>query len=401
MVVGPVLPCAGTRPEPSLLCLIARKAELPMTSPAATDARAELAGSLQHFGAIVSDFGLAYPKLGAPERKIDTVEGFRLFLRYLTIGIDQFVEHADPAFPAFYQKSRDGVRKYAGDSPAQLYDSSPVSSRYEYEVTGSMRETALIELTVYSGDLSGTNPQPRRLVASITDEQLQVADNGDFSIRLAKGATGPNTLALDDDSSSLSVRRYLRDPRTDRPRRLEIRRVTAGPDKPELRTEDLRRGMVRAAEFAAHNVTIWAQWVDNLRARKTNVLHPMHDSGDIYTPRGHRYSNGYWSIPDGYALTISFTPPEGSYWSFVPMNYWMESLEWRFGGRVYATSLDTEPDRDGVVRLVMAATDPNLADHHWIETDGHAEGTMALRFGRCTDDIGDVQVELVATTTSH
>ncbi|CAM3047268.1 DUF1214 domain-containing protein [Prescottella defluvii] len=371
-----------------------------MTSPTPTD-QAALAEALQHIGTTLSDFGAAYPKLEAPDRQIDTAEGFRLFLRYLTIGIDQFVEHADPAFPAFYQKSRDGVRKYAGDSPAQLYDSSPVSGRYEYEVTGNMRETALIEFTVYSGDFSGSDQRPRRLVASITDEDLQVSDNGDFSIRLSRNATGPNTLALDDDGSSLSVRRYLRDPSTDRPRPLEIRRVSAGPDRPELGTEDLRRGMMRAADFASHNTAIWARWVADNRARKTNVLSPMHDSGDIHTPRGHRYCNGYWSIADGHALIISFTPPRDSYWSFVPMNYWMESLEWRFGNRVYATSLDAEPGPDGIVRLVMAATDPHLGDHLWIDTDGHTEGAMALRFGRCTEDVGDVRIELITPAPTH
>ncbi|MFC9516727.1 hypothetical protein ACFTSD_13435 [Nocardiaceae bacterium NPDC056970] len=354
-----------------------------------------LTESLRRFAAVVTEFGGSFPELRAPGRQIDTAEGYRLFLRYLTIGLDQFVEHADPAFPAFYQKSRDGVRKYAGDSPAQIYDSCPVSSRYEYEVTGNLAETALIELTVYSGDFSGSNPRPRRLVSSLTDEELHVSADGDFTIRLAENATGPNTLALDDDCTALSVRRYLRDPRRDKPRPLAVRRVGAGPERPVLSTDALRDSMIRAAQFAAHNATIWAQWVAAARDSKMNVLVSMHDSGDIFTPRGHRYLDGYWSIPENRALTIAFTPPEGAYWSFVPMNFWMESFEWRFGNRVYATSLDTEPGPDGVVRLVLSAIDPLLDDHLWIDTDGHTQGVMALRFGRCVTDIADARVESI------
>lgn len=354
-----------------------------------------LAESLRRFAAVVAEFGGSFPELKAPDRQTDTAEGYRLFLRYLSIGLDQFVEHADPAFPAFYQKSRDGVRKYAGDSPAQIYDSCPVSSRYEYEVTGSLAETALIELTVYSGDFSGSNSRPRRLVSSLTDEELQFSTDGDFVIQLSKDASGPNTLTLDDDSTALSVRRYLRDPRRDKPRPLTVRRVGAGPERPILSTDALRNGMIRAAEFAAHNATIWARWVDAARDSKTNVLVPMRDSGDIFTPRGHRYLDGYWSIAENRALTIAFTPPDGAYWSFVPMNFWMESFEWRFGNRVYATSLDTEPGPDGVVRLVMSASDPCLDHHLWIDTDGHLEGVMALRFGRCVTDIADVRVESI------
>ncbi|MCL2532728.1 MAG: hypothetical protein FWE39_01060 [Nocardiaceae bacterium] len=366
-----------------------------------TDDVSALAHSFDEFASVVSDFGNRFAELNAPDNQIDTAEGYRLFLRYLTIGIDQFVEHADPAFPAFYQKSRDGVRKYAGDSPAQIYDSCPVSGRYEYEVKGNLAETALIELSVYSGDFSGSNPQPRRLVASITEEDLQLSESGDFTLRLARNATGPNTLALDEDGTGLSVRRYLRDPRTDKPRPLSIRRIGPGPARPVLRTEELRDGIVRAAGFAAHNVRIWARWVDDVRRSKANELTSMHDSSDIYTPSGHRYLNGYWSVPDGHALVISFVPPADAYWSFVPMNYWMESFEWRFGNRVYATSLDAEPGADGVVRLVLAAVDPQLDDHLWIDTDGHVEGTMALRFGRCTVDVADVRVELIAHTAGN
>ncbi|MFS3129277.1 hypothetical protein ACLM5J_12825 [Nocardioides sp. Bht2] len=77
---------------------------------------------------------------------LDVAEGHRLFLRYLGIGIDTFIEHADARFPAFYAKSRDGVRKFAGDSPSQLYDTAPISAEFDYEVTGSLRDVTLIEL---------------------------------------------------------------------------------------------------------------------------------------------------------------------------------------------------------------------------------------------------------------
>lgn len=368
-----------------------------MVSGAGDRAQRVLADAMREFGELCAGFGSEFSQLDSPGSELDTIEGYRLYSRYLSIGIDRFVEYVDPAFPAFYSPSRDGVRKFAGDSPAQLYDNSPVSSEFRYEVTGSLDETALIEFTVYSGEMSGSGGRGRRLVASLTDEDLEVSDSGDFVVRLAQGAEGRNSLALDDDSKTLVVRRYVRDPLRDRPRPLSIRRLGPGPAAPTVTAESHAEGMVRAARFALANVEMWAKWVSADRESKFNALTSMADAGDIHTPKGHRYLNGYWSVRPGTALTIAFSPPTGSYWSFVPMNFWMESLEWRFGHKVFATSFDTEPGPDGVVRLVLAAEDPGLPGHRWIEIGEHVEGTMSLRYGRCDEPVRDAQVELIGS----
>lgn len=180
---------------------------------------------------MIRDFPEKFAQLPMPDNAIDAAEGNRLFLRYLTIGIEQFIEYTDPAYPDFQQKTRAGVRKFAGDSPAQLYDSSPVSSKYQYIVTGSMAETELIELTVYSGDLSGANKTPRRLIDAITEAEIDTTTDGSFTLTVAAGHEGRNGVKLDTDASVLSVRRYLRDPRVDRPRPLSIRRI-GGPVNP-------------------------------------------------------------------------------------------------------------------------------------------------------------------------
>ncbi|OYD70427.1 hypothetical protein [Rhodococcus sp. OK302] len=347
----------------------------------------------------IRDFPEKFAQLPMPEHAIDAAEGSRLFLRYLSIGIDQFIEYADPAYPDFYQKTRAGVRKFAGDSPAQLYDACPVSSEYQYIVTGNMLETKLIEFTVYSGDLSGANKTPRRLIDAITEEDIDTGPDGNFTLTIAAGHVGGNGLRLDDDASSLSVRRYLRDPRLDKPRPLSIRRVGGPVNPPPVTADTLAVGLERAAQFAWFNTRIWAEWVSKDKAEKLNQLTLMHDSGDIFTPAGHKYLNGYWSIPEGHALRISFTPPGGAYWSFVPMNYWMESLEWRFGNRVYATSFDTKADKTGRIELVLAHRDPKIPGATWLETLGHSEGAMAFRFARCDNELPDTTVELFRLET--
>ena len=235
-----------------------------------------------------------------------------------------------------------------------------------------------------------------RLIASLTDETLKRDAGGNFTVHLNRRGEGVNAIRLEPDASSFLVRRYLRDPRKDRPRPLLIERVSAGPAFPPLRAEALGKSIAAAADFAMWNVKTWAQWVvERDRAVRINALGAFQDTGDIYTPAGHRYLSGYWQVPDGKALLISFRPPPKAYWSFVPMNFWMESFEWRFGNRVFASSFATPLDKDGYARFALASRDPGMKGVQWIETMGHYEGPMSLRLARHTGPMPEVRCELL------
>ncbi|WP_374285442.1 hypothetical protein [Novosphingobium sp.] len=356
-----------------------------------------LAEAMAKLATTLSGFPDAYPGLRAPASELDRAEGYRLFLRYLTIGIDTFVQYSDPLFPAFFQATRDGVRKFAGDSPEQLYDKAAISGGHDYLVTGSLRDVALIEFGIYSGGLYA-GADRRRLIDSLTERDLRVQSNGEFKVRLSRSERGPNVLRLTPDASSIVVRRYLRDPISNHPPPLAIHRMSGDAQLQPLDTADLAKSIERAGNFALWNVQTWAKWMANNRDRQRNSLAPMPDEGDIYTPAGHRYLSGYWQLPPGKALLVSFVPSSDSYWSFVPMNFWMESFEWRFGNRVFASKYTTQPDRDGVVRLALGPVDPKVPGVPWIETMGHSEGGMVLRIARHEGPMPSADCQLIGVT---
>ena len=369
-------------------------AQSPSGDAGTSGGEAALAAGMAHLSGVIRDFPAAFAGLGAPATQLDMAEGYRLFLRYLTIGIDESVQYGDPAFPAFYQNTRDGVRKFAGDSPEQLYDGVSVSADYDYVITGNLRETALIEFTLYSGGLHAGSGK-RRLIASLTDEALQRDADGNFTVHLNRSGKGANAIRLEPDASKLLVRRYVRDPRKDRPRPLLIERVGNGPEFLPLAAEPLGKAIAGTADFAMWNVKTWAKWAARDRTIRINALGTFGDTGDIFTPAGHRYLSGYWQVPDDKALLIEFQPPKEAYWSFVPMNFWMESFEWRFGNQVYASSFATPVAQDGYARFALASRDPGIRDVQWIETMGHTEGPMSLRMARHTGPLPDVRCRLV------
>jgi len=359
-----------------------------------TDHSLDLAEAWPDLARSIDEAASAIAELAPRLHPLDVVEGHRLYLRYLGIGIDSFVEHADPLFPVFYSKSRDGVRKFAGDSPPQLYDTAAISGDHEYEVIGSVRDVPLLELGVYSGDLSGLNPVPRRLISHVTEADLTVDPEGRFRLVLSADPARADLL-LAPDASVISARRYLRSP-FDRPDPLTIRRLGDDLATPPLTAPALATGVRASGSFAVANLRMWAEWTERMRQTKHNVMTPMADSGDIFTPAGHHYVDGFWELPEpDSALLIEFTaPPAEAYWSLVPMNYWMESFEWRFGDRVFASSFDTAPGADGVVRLAIADRDPGLPGVTWLRTLGHRQGLVSLRLARLTTPAPEVSCRL-------
>jgi hypothetical protein len=78
-------------------------------------------------------------------------------------------------------------------------------------------------------------------------------------------------------------------------------------------------------------------------------------------------------------LVIDFTPPRCTYWGFLLCNSGTESLEYRYR-RVSTNKHRARYRADGSVRIVIAHEDPSLPDVDWIDTEGHREGTMTLRW---------------------
>ena len=338
----------------------------------------------REFAAITATLGTLATAPGVPAHDIDRAEGDRLLSRYISCGLDFCLEYADPAYPAFFNGTRDGTRKYAGDNPDELYDHAAVSADHAYRIRGSMRGTELLECGIYSGD-NFTDPtaKPVRLLRFITEQDLTIARDGSFELRVggAPGKGQPNHISLEPGSSSLLVRRYRRSPFIDCPAMM-IERIDNPGNPPVLTQAAVAARLALAAHWAQSNARLWAGYVDRTRATKRNMLVGFEDNGGLGAPGGHKYLEGYWDVPSDKALLIEFTPPDAPYWNLLICNYWMESLEWRFGNGVNFNNHQVRPDADGLVRFVISHRRPRRADVNWLEAQGHYEGQLVLRAAR-------------------
>ena len=110
----------------------------------------------------------------------------------------------------------------------------------------------------------------------------------------------------------------------------------------------------------------------------TAVLNPIScRTGGAHGDPNIFFHMGYWRLADDEALLVDLLPPRCEYWNFQLNNHWMESLDYRHH-TIHLNAHTARADADGAVRLVVAHRDPGLPN--WIDTAGHARGTMGLRW---------------------
>jgi hypothetical protein len=314
----------------------------------------------------------------APASELDRAEGYRMLTRLIGLGLEMFVEGADADRPAFLEL-QSAIRKYAGDNPDQRYAAAVIAGDRRYRITGQRGNAVLVELGVYAGNFSGGGA--RRLVASRSEAELAFARDGSAEVLLAPDAdpSQPNQIRLEPDASSVLIRQYFRDP-LDKRASWKIERVPAAEPAPPLAASAFAQRLLGAALFVEQNAKTWADFMAERRAWPANRLTPLPDAGDLQTPSGVRYLEGYFELAEDEALVLDFAPEPVPYWGLVLTNFWMESFDWR-DRRTSINNFQALPEADGKsIRIAVAARDPGHPN--WLDTSGHREGGLSLRWAR-------------------
>ena len=205
-------------------------------------------------------------------------------------------------------------------------------------------------------------PQRRRILAVVRDRELPAGE-----------------IARQFDITPQAVSQHLRvlnDAGVLRERRDGTRRLYA------LRPEALEPALLRAVAFVKGTANLFVDWMRDY-ARHENAL-PPDDQAKCQRAGGDAnifYLQSRWRLaPDEALLVEARELPRCSAWKFQLSNFWMESLEWR-DRRVSLNNHQAAREPDGkTVRIVVAARDPGHPN--WIDTAGHAEGLMSLRWAR-------------------
>jgi hypothetical protein len=176
----------------------------------------------------------------------------------------------------------------------------------------------------------------------------------------------------------LTIRVYQSDWDADAAPPFHIERVgTGGVPPPPLDPAFVARALDRAAKWVEKSVTFWNAYTRQGWERSApNVANPARSApggaDDIL------YGSCFFELGEGESLLLELDAPDADYWGFTLHTLgWLESGD--FADR--QTSLSDHQihrDRDGRVRVVLAARDPGVPN--WIDTAGRARGLLVYRF---------------------
>ena len=317
---------------------------------------------------------------GAPRDPFNQAEGYRYLTRLTRAGLMAFVEHADPRAPVLHRVAHETV-KLGADNPDNYYQTAAISGAYEYRITGRRNTVTYLGFGTQAGHYGQGGGLPP--TGYVEAGELDMDADGRFELVLSTEPRTGNWLPMTAETGTLIVRQTFLDRETEVPAELHIERI-ASPGE-EARPEPLTparidAGLTSVSTLVAGASLLFAKWARDFQ-KHSNAL-PRFDQDTSNAAGGDpniAYYHSHWALGPDEALVIEATPPPCEYWNFQLNNYWMESLDYRHH-RIHTNKHLARYEPDGSVRLVVAHEDPGLPN--WIETAGHASGTMCFRWVR-------------------
>ena len=298
----------------------------------------------------------------------------------LQMAFDYDLEHPVLINPT-HQYARQGL-----DNPDAIYFNAYLTEGASYVVSGRRGTTVDLSFQVMDGTYSDAGA-PNTVVA-FDDRELDVADDGSFEWRfgpelgLAKGST-------------LIVREVYDDWNAEQRGTLRIQRLdTAGRPRGPLTTARVEKRFGVAAKMLTGRIRTWFAFPEWFTYREpVNTL-----TAPASTPGGlaSQFSSiGHYDLTDDQAMVVTVPVCEAAPYQAIQVgSRWYVSTDYEHH-QTSLTRAQSAVDPDGHLRYVVSERDPGVAN--WLETTGHAQGVMMLRWQRVSrgltpDDGPQVQV---------
>ncbi|MBQ90753.1 MAG: hypothetical protein CL441_04925 [Acidimicrobiaceae bacterium] len=312
---------------------------------------------------------------------LDRVEGLRYLTRLVRGGLESFVESADPGRPEV--RGLPHQVKIGVDNPDSFYQSANLHGRHTYRLTGTRGTVHYLSINAYGGNFGAGRDRIGQM-GRLDDSNLMVDANGRFEAILSATPHEGNWLELGDEAVTLVVRQFHLDRDAEEPARLRIECLDVEEPPPVLTAPTLVRALGGASAFVTGTMERFHEWVERFRRERPNTLDFNQQAGGGWGDNVQLFRHGYFTLAEGEALVIRFTPPPCFYWNFQLCNWWEESLDYRHHP-VTVNKHSAVYGDDGSVELVVAHQDPGVAN--WLSTAGHRHGGMGLRWNQAEYDV--------------
>lgn len=318
----------------------------------------------------------------APSDPFNRAEGWRYLTRLTRIALDMFVECSDRDFPSFYMPSHE-TAKIGADNPDNVYMRAEINGKHDYLITGTRGSVDFLLVSAIAGGYEDSEAKMLPTGSIDSNSGLDAAADGTLEIHVSTTPKPGVWLQITEDTCAILVRQTFLDRNTEEPARLQIARAEAGDARPApLSAEKLAAGLRGTTAFVENTARLFADWAQGF-ARVPNTLPPA-DQAFCQKIGGDAkifYYHGYYELAEDEVLLVELERlPDCAAWNIQLNNYWMESLDYRYH-RIHLNKHSVQVEQDGSVRVAIGALRNNDSGQvpNWLETAGHAQGTMCMR----------------------
>ncbi|BDX32623.1 hypothetical protein TUM20985_31700 [Mycobacterium antarcticum] len=330
------------------------------------------------------------------KNRIDFASGMRHLMVLLAVGIDTALRVDPDPVLAVTRAGMDDIVTWGLECPDCVYLNASFRAGETYRLRGNRGTARYVGLQTMDG-MAAT--------ANVLVDDLEVDADGNFEVILSADEHDGNWLELAGQHPTLTVRNFLYDWDTEVLAALQVERIGDGVEPSDRSVEpglSVARQLYAVGEFVYDNLKFF---LDFGAMPQANDFIPPMDMSAMGAAAENRPVIGRFELEPDEALVVEVEPPKGVYWSISLGNPWLETIHY---GR-HQSSLNghqTVVDSDGLVRFVLAARDPGVAN--WLDTAGHSNGAMLLRCVRTETapvprtrlvKVDDVRAALPADTT--
>jgi len=360
-----------------------------------------------------------------PASDRNLAEGYRYLLGYVYASFERsFFEN--PEFP-YFRRAIPPISKSTLDNADNLYLSARIDGADTYVISGraydaghwrgGVRKSAgrlapqyviFNTTTEYSGDIGNLSGLAKKSDIDVLDSfDIALEEDGGFEILVAptrpQGHRGNYLCSQleqqNEGGSQLLTARYLicrqlfGDWEREYSLELYLDKVgNRGAHPPPLTPELSAQQMQHMGALVNNQMRYWNEFYVKLLnpyadqpglrptfARRNAINSPRFTQSETGGQATNSYASGIYDLAPQEVLLVEDHFPEEKpvYTGFHLGNYWGESYDYEN----HTSSLNdfqAQPDADGVVRYVVAHSDPGVAN--WIDTTGHSEGYMTRRW---------------------
>lgn len=302
----------------------------------------------------------------------------------LQMAFDYDLEHPVLINPT-HQYARQGL-----DNPDAVYFNAYLAPGASYVVSGVRGSTADLSFQVMAGTY-GPGGTPDSLMA-FDDRELEIAEDGAFEWRF-----GPELGLV--KGSTLIVREVYDDWNTEDRGTLRIQRLdTAGQPRETLSPARVAKRYGVAAKMLIGRINTWfafPEWFTYKEPVNTLTV-PKSTPGGLASQFS---SIGHYDLGDDpgndWAMIVAVPVSECAYQAIQIGSRWYISTDYEHH-QTSLTKAQSHADPDGKFRYVVSERNPGIAN--WVETCGHPQGVMMLRWQRVSRDLTEADgptVEIV------